>query len=269
MRRAHPLALRVLVSVAALAAATAPVAAPARGQNPGDAVWGAYASGVGYPVNSEALLERAAHEGIDPRCLMTVTVAWMEHPRIVLNVSLGLLNPLVEGVTFEAAQGALYANSPYFNHDIVCTGTGGGEGDGGGGGRGGGGGSGGGGGGGGDVPSGLGPHLCDPQRPPRPFDFETGPGFVTQWYWHSGHLMYCGYMRQGGGLSQYVLEPSGNGYYMWGIDRAMGAYRRVVRLDRAPAPPAGSAWTEAGPILIVDRYGTAVPNGHWWWGNWP
>ncbi len=113
----------MLVTLAATACGA--LAQPASGTPPapGDPAWGAYRSGLGYPVGSEALLERAAYEGIDPRCLMTVTVAWTENPRIVANVAAGLMVPIVEFVPRVEAQAALLAESPFFNADIDCVGS--------------------------------------------------------------------------------------------------------------------------------------------------
>jgi hypothetical protein len=103
--------LLALVACAALAQTPPAPDAPA---------WGAYRAGLGYPVFSDALDERAAYEAIDPRCLMTITIAWDLHPRIVAN---GLMEVLVSRVTRAEAQAVLMQESPYFNDDIDCTGA--------------------------------------------------------------------------------------------------------------------------------------------------
>jgi len=90
---------------------------------PSEPEWGAYRSGLGYPVFSDDLQDRADEEGIDPRCLMTITIAWQANPSIVANVENGLLEVLVEGVPRAEAQAVLMAESPYFNGDIDCAGT--------------------------------------------------------------------------------------------------------------------------------------------------
>lgn len=250
----HP--SRVVLVVAALVALPA-LSAPAAAQSPrpGDPVWGAYAAGLGYPVNSDALQERASQEGIDPRCLMTVTVAWMEHPRIVENVRLGLLRALVEGVTLTQAQEAMYAHSVYMNSEIDCsgpneedapaprTGTP-------------------------PQPERPQPDRCPAERPGRDPDLETGPGHIVQWYWTEGAGLYCGYLRQGGGLHQYTLEPSGNGYYIWGFNRATQSYERVMRMDRGPAPDPSTGWVESGTVFRINADGT-LSNVGWWFGRLP
>jgi len=88
---------------------------------PGDAAWGAYRSGLGYPIGSDALAERAAAEGIDQRCLTTITVAWSAAPVIVAKVAAGLMEALIENVPLERAQAEMYAQSPYFSSEIDCT----------------------------------------------------------------------------------------------------------------------------------------------------
>lgn len=106
----------------ALLLTTAAFTALARAQSPSEPVWGAYLSGVGYVVNSEALFERTAFEGIDPLCFMTVTVAPVDHPVVVANVANGLIEVLASGVTFAEAQEVMYQYSPHFNGDIDCVG---------------------------------------------------------------------------------------------------------------------------------------------------
>lgn len=119
-RRRLVAAAAALLVVAFLGAAVAQSATP---PGPDELAWGAYRAGLGYPVFSEALFERADYEGIDPRCLMTITIAWEAAPTIVANVESGLMEVLVEGVTRAEAQAVLMAESPYFNAEIDCVGT--------------------------------------------------------------------------------------------------------------------------------------------------
>lgn len=118
--RARSVTSAILAAVAAMCFSTAPAQTP---PGPDAPDWGAYRSGLGYPVSSDALVERADEEGIDPRCLMTITIAWDLHPRIVANVANGLMEVLVSGVTRAEAQAVLMEESPYFNSDIDCTGA--------------------------------------------------------------------------------------------------------------------------------------------------
>jgi hypothetical protein len=115
--------LALLTAAAALFVGTA-LAQGVATPPPADApAWGASRAGLGYPAFSDALFERADEEGIDPRCLMTITIAWTQHPGIVANVANGLMEVLVSGVTRAEAQAVLVEESPYFDSDIDCTGA--------------------------------------------------------------------------------------------------------------------------------------------------
>jgi len=112
------------------------------------------------------------------------------------------------------------------------------------------------------------PFDCPVSAPSPNWDLETGPGAITQWYWDAGLSLYCGYLRSGGALNQYRLQPSGNGYFLglWRLDT--GVIDWTMRLDRDPPPDPSTGWVEAGPLFALQVDGTWKEIS-WWFGRVP
>lgn len=104
------------------------------GQNgsygPDQPIWGIYATGNGYVVNSTAMAERAEYEGISIECFKTFSIAVMPTALIppdspstywlARNIEAGLVETKTDGLTWWEAQQELGIYSPYRNSDINC-----------------------------------------------------------------------------------------------------------------------------------------------------
>lgn len=99
-------------------------------------------------------------------------------------------------------------------------------------------------------------------------EFEIGPGFLVQWVWHPELGVYCGYMRSGGGLNQYMLEPEGNGYFLRTHDRPGQPSRRVMRFERGETPDPSTGWLQAGEVLRIEPDGS-LRSISWWFARPP
>lgn len=97
---------------------------------PNESIWGIYATGNGFVVNSPAMAERAATEGISIECFKTFSIAVMPTALVppdtpstywlARNMAAGLVETKVEDLTWWEAQQELSIFSPYRNSDIDC-----------------------------------------------------------------------------------------------------------------------------------------------------
>lgn len=120
------LALSLVLSVAG----SLSVVAQSMPYAPNEPIWGIYATGNGFVVNSPAMAERAAKEGISIECFKTFSVAVMptaivppDTPStywLARNIAVGLVETKAEGLTWWEAQQELSLFSPYRNQDIDC-----------------------------------------------------------------------------------------------------------------------------------------------------
>jgi len=78
---------RILISVLLVS-----LSVSAYARNPGDPIWGVYASGIGEVINPS----------IDP-CNITYKVAAMDNKRILKNIAVGTMVPIAEGLTWSEA----------------------------------------------------------------------------------------------------------------------------------------------------------------------
>ena len=107
--------LRIIALPLVLAVGTsATVAAQSPFYDPALPIWGVYATGVGYRVNSPAMVERANYEGISIECFKTMTVTVMPGALIppddvadywlAKNITAGLVETKATGLTWWEAQ---------------------------------------------------------------------------------------------------------------------------------------------------------------------
>lgn len=127
LRQIHRLTILVPMLIAA-----GPIVAAAQGPiySPELPIWGIYASGNGYVVNSPEMAARAAYEGISIECFKTMTVTVMpsaliapdtpENYWLARSINGGLIEIKAEGLNWFEAQRALHIYSPYKNLAIIC-----------------------------------------------------------------------------------------------------------------------------------------------------
>ena len=116
--------------VCLVAAFASPAVAQVAAHSPEAPIWGIYATGDGYVVDSPAMFERAEYEGISVECFKTLTIAVMPEALVApdspatywlaRNIAAGLVETKATGLTWWQAQQELGVLSPYRNPDIDC-----------------------------------------------------------------------------------------------------------------------------------------------------
>lgn len=123
--------LRIFIlSLVFSTAGTLCVSAQTAPYGPNESVWGIYATGNGFVVNSPAMAERADTEGISIECFKTFSIAVMPSALVPpdtpstywlsRNMAAGLVETKADGLTWWEAQQELGIFSPYRNSDINC-----------------------------------------------------------------------------------------------------------------------------------------------------